>query len=58
MASKDKSRQCPICDSESTERMGEFGLCLDCGAAFNHSPSDEIDTDESINESVGGTENE
>lgn len=57
MSTKQKSRQCPHCESKNTERMGEFGLCLDCQEPFHHSNSDTIDAVVLTNEAIGGTDN-
>ena len=58
MAKKQKSRQCPHCQSKKTERMGEFAICLHCSEPFHHSASDNIDAGATENESLGGTDNE
>lgn len=58
MSAKQKSRSCPQCQSKKTEKMGEFAVCLNCQEVFHHSPADAVDTGISINDSLGGTENE
>lgn len=57
MSDEKRSRPCPKCKSKNTERIGEFGMCLDCEEAFHHSQYDAIDLDAEINEGVGGTDN-
>lgn len=57
MASKQKSRACPHCKSNDTERMGEFAICRRCAEPFHHSTSDVVETGISGNDALGGTEN-
>lgn len=57
MGVKQKSRPCPHCKSKKTERIGEFGVCLECQEPFHHSKHETVDLESGFNESLGGTDN-